>query len=113
MGSKRIVGLFSIGDSLLYHDGRPFSTRDFSQSGGNCAEDYNGAWWYNDCLHSNLNGFNYQQRSVTIGKGIVWQTWRGRLHSLRAAQMALMPACTYKNDWILNSKKEKNNMDFS
>ncbi len=81
---------YSIGDSLLYHEGHPFSTRDYSGNGGDCATDYNGAWWYNDCLQSNLNGFNYQQRSIVSGKGIVWQTWRGKMHSLKTSEMALM-----------------------
>ncbi|GFN93332.1 tenascin-r [Plakobranchus ocellatus] len=46
------------GDSMDRHRGRPFSTfnRDNDASGGNCAVTWSGAWWYNHCHHSNLNG---------------------------------------------------------
>ncbi|KAJ8034004.1 Fibrinogen-like protein A [Holothuria leucospilota] len=57
------------GDSLSYHNGQAFTTRDRDNdlwSGGNCASDlyyyccgvsttYDGAWWYNSCFHSSLN----------------------------------------------------------
>merc|ERR1712136_692051 len=46
------------GDSLSYHNGSNFSTydADHDRSGSSCAETYTGAWWYNNCYHSNLNG---------------------------------------------------------
>ena len=50
------------GDYLTYHNGHRFSTRDqdndaaTSFAGGNCAQYYTGAWWYNNCWQSNLNG---------------------------------------------------------
>ena len=45
-------------DSMAIHNGRPFSTRDRDNdaSSCNCAVVYGGAWWYNHCFHSNLNG---------------------------------------------------------
>ena len=70
----------------------PFSTHDTSGLGHSCAKDYNGGWWYNQCLRSNPNGFNYQARSIKDGKGIVWQSWRGLRHSLLATQMAVFPS---------------------
>ena len=35
-----------------------FSTKDQDNDGGSgsCAQLYKGAWWYNACLSSNLNG---------------------------------------------------------
>ncbi|GFR58142.1 fibrinogen-like protein 1 [Elysia marginata] len=46
------------GDSLSYHKGRQFSTRnrDNDAISENCAVNHIGAWWYGSCLSSNLNG---------------------------------------------------------
>ncbi|GFR77031.1 fibrinogen C domain-containing protein 1 [Elysia marginata] len=46
------------GDSLRVNNGRPFSTsdRDRDTSTGNCAEEYNGGWWFMGCGYSCLNG---------------------------------------------------------
>jgi len=45
-------------DSLSYHNNMPFSTRDqdHDKNNRNCATTHHGAWWYNSCHHSNLNG---------------------------------------------------------
>ena len=48
-----------IRDGMNYHNNMYFSTfdRDSDRSGSrNCAVNYKGGWWYNDCISSNLNG---------------------------------------------------------
>ena len=47
------------GDSLAYHNGYRFTTRDQDNDvwGNNCAQHWGGgAWWYRICWTSNLNG---------------------------------------------------------
>ena len=46
------------GDAMDYSNGQQFTTRDNDNDGrsGNCAVLFQGAWWYNDCYHANLNG---------------------------------------------------------
>ncbi|KAJ8023888.1 Tenascin-R [Holothuria leucospilota] len=48
----------SAGYTLSYHLNYQFSTheRDHDAYSGNCAVSYHGAWWYNNCYYSNLNG---------------------------------------------------------
>ena len=55
------IGMYSgtAGDSLSYTINRPFSTYDRDNDRHNtlhCAKHANGAWWYNACSQSNLNG---------------------------------------------------------
>lgn len=50
--------MWGIGDSLRYHDKRPFSTfdRDPQPFITRCAMSYRGGWWYKNCHEANLNG---------------------------------------------------------
>ena len=67
------------GDSLSsYHNGSRFSTRDNDndiRSGFHCAQVHTGAWWYNSCYDSHLNG-PYFNTATTNGQGIKWSDWK-------------------------------------
>ena len=64
-------GSGTAGDCLTYHNGMKFSTKDKDNdawSGTSCATFYTGAWWYDNCYYSSLNG-QYHESGV---KGIAW-----------------------------------------
>uniref|UniRef100_A0A1X7STC6 Fibrinogen C-terminal domain-containing protein n=1 Tax=Amphimedon queenslandica TaxID=400682 RepID=A0A1X7STC6_AMPQE len=66
------------GDSLAYHNGSRFTTRDNDNDNdqGNCAQFDTGAWWYNSCADSSLNG-RYFNTATDNTQGIVWWHWKG------------------------------------
>ena len=77
----------SAGDSLKYHNQRKFSTRDRDNDGRllfNCARLWSGAWWYDACAKSNLNGIMFTSQK----KGASWETFRG-FEALRFIEMKL------------------------
>ena len=59
-------------DCLAYHNGMKFSTkdRDNDKSGNNCATFFTGAWWYQSCYHSNLNG--QYLKSKSDARSVTW-----------------------------------------
>ncbi len=74
----------------MYHDRMPFATHDHNESPSKCALRWQGAWWYNSCHESNLNGYNLNADGVRWG--LTWNSWRGAGHSLGAARLALYPS---------------------
>ena len=83
----------SKGDSLTYHSGMKFSTkdRDNDKRIGSCAREYKGSWWYNNCHKSNLNAIDYKNGRAPYAKGINWLTWRGHHYSLKFTEMKIRP----------------------
>ena len=80
------------GDSLNWHRGKSFSTKDRDNdkwSGGNCALRWKGAWWYNNCHHSNLNGL-YLNGKVDA-KGMSWHHWKNSYYSVKRSEMKIRP----------------------
>ncbi|KAM5144348.1 tenascin-R isoform 2-T2 [Callospermophilus lateralis] len=78
------------GDSLSYHQGRPFSTedRDNDVAVTNCAMSYKGAWWYKNCHRTNLNGKYGESRH---SQGINWYHWKGHEFSIPFVEMKMRP----------------------
>ena len=85
------------GDSLTYHLGHKFSTRDQDNdawSGGSRAVSCKGAWWYGYYHNSNLNGryYNTGRYTSTFDDGVVWYHWkRTHRYSLRFTEMKIRP----------------------
>ena len=82
------------GDSLAYHNGMMFTTKDKDNdrsSTRNCAATYKGAWWYKDCHRSNLNGLYLRGDNTTFGEGVNWKHWRGQQYSLKKTEMKIRP----------------------
>ena len=78
------------GYSLAYHNNMAFSTkdRDHDRSGYHCAVRGTGAWWYDSCHYSNLNGEYLGNRQEKRGVG--WFYFRRTL-SLKFSEMKLRP----------------------
>uniref|UniRef100_A0A8C7YZT7 Tenascin C n=1 Tax=Oryzias sinensis TaxID=183150 RepID=A0A8C7YZT7_9TELE len=98
------IGAYSgtAGDSMTYHQGRPFSTYDNDNDIAvtNCALSYKGAFWYKNCHRVNLMG-KYGDSSHS--KGINWFHWKGHEHSIEFAEMKIRPA-NFRN---LESRKKR------
>ena len=88
-------------DSMAYHNGRSFSTRDRDNDAWNrnCAKVYGGAWWYGACHYSNLNG-KYEPHTPEDGgyttAGATRLVWNESVHYTKV-QMKIRPKrCTVK-----------------
>ena len=82
------------GDSLALHRGMPFTTKDQdndNQGGYNCAIKFKGAWWYNGCHHSNLNGLYLRGYHSSYANGVNWRYWKGYYYSLKRTEMKIRP----------------------
>ncbi|XP_078578115.1 uncharacterized protein LOC144863027 [Branchiostoma floridae x Branchiostoma japonicum] len=90
---KLHIGTYSgtAGDSLSYHDGRPFSTKDRDNDvySSSCALEYKGAWWYGDCHNSNLNGLYHLGTHEIGAEGVNWKHWKGHYYSLKRTEMKI------------------------
>ncbi|TTF41818.1 Tenascin [Bagarius yarrelli] len=87
-----VSGYFgTAGDSMRYHNGCPFSTKDKDPSNNNvqCAKEYMGGWWYKNCYKANLNGV---YATFSKDQGVVWIDWKGKDISLPFTEMKLRPA---------------------
>ncbi|XP_014090593.2 fibrinogen C domain-containing protein 1 [Bactrocera oleae] len=86
-------------DSLTYHLGRKFSThdRDNDNSARNCAKVHKGAWWFERCYTSHLNGV-YGRRKY----GVNWNSITIE-ESLIFSQMMIRPAKIFWRRLLLSN----------
>jgi ficolin len=80
------------GDAMAYQNQMQFSAfdRDVDASAGeNCALKYRGAWWYNACHYSNLNGAYLKGPHTSFADGIEWQPWHDYYYSLKFTEMKI------------------------
>ncbi|XP_028446055.1 microfibril-associated glycoprotein 4 [Perca flavescens] len=82
------------GDALTFHNGMKFTTFDRDQDSDtrNCARQYLGAFWYNDCHHANPNGvYRWGADSSLSAVGVEWLQWKGHNYSLKTISMKIRP----------------------
>lgn len=78
---------------MKYHNGRQFATKDYDRH--DCAKNFSGGWWFDDCLRSNLNGKyildGVQAKNVNNNyQGVQWLAWTGdRYYSLKNTEMKI------------------------
>ena len=77
---------------MTYHNGIMFSTKDNDNDNhiASCATLEIGAWWYNNCSYSNLNGA-YFGRAY---QGIMWYRWKNSWESLKFSKMKICCSST-------------------
>ncbi|XP_068759382.1 microfibril-associated glycoprotein 4-like [Montipora capricornis] len=95
---KLALGTYSgtAGDSLSYHRGAAFSTKDRDNDNypKSCSVHYKGAaWWFNSCVRASLNGIYYHGNhpSGSDWSGINWHKWRGHSYSAKRSEMKIRP----------------------
>ena len=86
-----MIFLGDAGDSLFIHNGMMFTTMDKDndmKNNGNCAKAFHGAWWYNKCHQSNLNG-RYLTSGENSTSGINWYRWKKDRRSMKKVEMKI------------------------
>ena len=71
------------------HNGMKFTTKDVDNDiyEKNCAQRFKGAWWYEACHYSNLNGHYLAGRTTSFADGVIWFDFKGNYYSLKTSEM--------------------------
>ncbi|XP_066940382.1 techylectin-5A-like [Macrobrachium rosenbergii] len=83
------------GDSFIAHSGAKFSAKDVDNDANipeSCSVMYKGAWWYQGCHKSNLNGKYLSGNHTSYADGVNWHSWLGHYYSLKKTEMKIRPA---------------------
>ncbi|XP_058120107.1 fibrinogen-like protein A [Anopheles ziemanni] len=78
------------GDSMEYHKNKKFTTFDRDNdewNSNNCAMVGHGAWWYDHCHHSNLNG--RYQNTTGDASAMVWHHFKNDNPGLSYSRMMI------------------------
>ncbi|CAG2235286.1 unnamed protein product [Mytilus edulis] len=92
IGFGNLNSEYWLGDSLTYHNGMMFSTKDEDNDINyldSCSQVFKGAWWYSNCHRANLNGEYLGGHHSNLGIGIVWPKWTGMFYSLKSTRMMI------------------------
>ena len=73
-------------DSMVYHNGRQFSTRDRDNATDCFSSCGQGAWWHFNCCESSLNGVYF--RYINSKHGIFWNSLDNQ-HAMKTTKMMI------------------------
>lgn len=85
-----IIYIFVAGDSLTFHRGSGFWTRDRDNK-YSCGLMWSGGWWYYNCLYANLNGIYRPTAKTPPSDGVIWKDFTGFRESLKRTEMKIRP----------------------
>lgn len=82
---------FIVSGNSFQLDNAKFSTkdRDHDTWSKNCAVEFKGAWWYEACHSSNLNGRYLRGKHESPADGVNWGGFRGHHYSLKFTEMKM------------------------
>ena len=79
---------------MNYHSGMKFTTKDVDNDynpNAQCSQTFKGAWWYNKCHRSNLNGQYLAGPHNSNADGVNWYNFKGHYYSLKTSEMKVQP----------------------